>query len=209
MRGEYVRHPGYVPSKGWVIFDVGAHVGIYSLWASGLVGDGFVVAFEPNPIAYKWLVSNIELNNVTNAKALPYALGDEVTMQKLYIAGENIGASSLIMSHVSGGYSIVGEFIVPVVTLDYIIDKSTEVIGKPIKHIDLVKVDVEGYEMRVLRGAEKALRKGLIDKFIVEVHVDQVSAKDVVKCLANHGYVLDKVVRFGHVKDMAYLRLKQ
>jgi hypothetical protein len=63
--------------------------------------------------------------------------------------------------------------------------------------------------MRVLRGAEKALRKGLIDKFIVEVHVDQVSAKDVVKCLANYGYVLDKVVRFGHVKDMAYLRLKQ
>jgi len=196
-----------------VVLDVGAYVGIYSLWVSRLVGDGFVIAFEPNPIAYRWLISNIELNGATNIKALPYALGDEIARQRLYIAGENIETSSLIMNHITknpiGRYPIVGEFVVPVVTLDYVIDKSMEIVGRPVRHVDLVKVDVEGYEMRVLRGAERALREGLIDRFVIEVHTDQVSTKDLVRYLANHGYTTDKVVRFGNVKDIVYLRLKR
>jgi len=213
LRREYMRHPNYVPGDGWVVLDVGAHVGIYSLWVSRLVGDGFVIAFEPNPIAYRWLISNIELNGATNIKALPYALGDEIMRERLYVAGENIGASSLIMNHIinspAGKYSIVGEFVVPVVTMDYVIDKSMEIVSRPVKHVDLVKVDVEGYEMRVLRGAERALREGLIDRFVIEVHTDQVSTKDLVRYLANYGYTMDKVVRFGNVKDMVYLRLKR
>ena len=213
LRREYMRHTDYVPGDGWVVLDVGAYVGIYSLWVSRLVGDGFVIAFEPNPIAYRWLTSNIELNGATNIKALPYALGDEITKQRLYIAGGNIEASSLIMNHIINNpldkYSIVGEFVVPVVTMDYVIDKSVEIVGRPVRHVDLVKVDVEGYEMRVLRGAERALREGLIDRFVIEVHTDQVSTKDLVRYLANYGYTMDKVVRFGNVKDMVYLRLKR
>jgi FkbM family methyltransferase len=213
IRKEYMRHPDYVPGGGWVVLDVGAYVGIYSLWVSRLVCDGFVIAFEPNPIAYRWLISNIELNRATNIKALPYALGDEITRERLYVAGENIGASSLIMNHIinspAGKYSIVGEFVVPVVTLDYVIDKSVEIVGRPVRRIDLVKVDVEGYEMRVLRGAERALREGLIDRFVIEVHTDQVSTKDLVKYFAIHGYTMDEIVRFGNVKDIVYLRLKR
>jgi len=213
LRREYMRHLDYVPGDGWVVLDVGAYVGIYSLWVSRLVGDGFVIAFEPNPIAYRWLISNIELNGAINIKALPYALGDEITRERLYVAGENIGASSLIMNHIinspASKYSIVGEFVVPVVMLDYVIDKSVEIVGRPVRHVDLVKVDVEGYEMRVLRGAERALREGLIDRFVIEVHTDQVNTKYLIKYLINYGYTMDKVVRFGNVKDMVYLRLKR
>jgi len=213
LRREYMRHPDYVPGDGWVVLDVGAYVGIYSLWVSRLIGDGFVIAFEPNPIAYRWLTSNTELNRATNIKALPYALGDEITRRRLYVARGNIEASSLIRNHITnnptGRYSIVGEFVVPVVTLDYVIDKFMEIVGKPVRHVDLVKVDVEGYEMRVLRGAERALREGLIDRFVIEVHTDQVNTKDLVKYLANHSYTMDKAVRFGNVKDMVYLRLKR
>jgi FkbM family methyltransferase len=153
------------------------------------------------------------LNRATNIKALPYALGDEITRRRLYVARGNIEASSLIRNHITnnptGRYSIVGEFVVPVVTLDYVIDKFMEIVGKPVRHVDLVKVDVEGYEMRVLRGAERALREGLIDRFVIEVHTDQVNTKDLVKYLANHSYTMDKAVRFGNVKDMVYLRLKR
>jgi methyltransferase, FkbM family len=213
VRREYMRHPNYVPGEGWVVFDVGAYVGIYSLWASRLVGGGFVVTFEPNPIAYRWLISNIELNGATNIKALPYALGDEITRQRLYVAGENIEASSLIMNHIINNpldkYSIVGEFVVPVVTLDYVIDKSVEIVGKPVRRIDLVKVDVEGYEMRVLKGAIRTLERGLVERFVIEVHIDQVSTKDVIKYLGDYGYKLDAIIHFDHVKDMVYLGLRR
>jgi hypothetical protein len=63
--------------------------------------------------------------------------------------------------------------------------------------------------MRVLRGAERALREGLIDRFVIEVNTDQVSTKDLVKYLAIHGYTMDEIVRFGNVKDIVYLRLKR
>ena len=213
LRREYMRHPEYIPSKDWTVLDVGAYIGIYTLWASKRVGDkGFVVAFEPNPLVFRWLVSNIKINNIENVRALPYALGDENTKATLYIADENIEASSLIKRHLmnnpSGKYTIIGEFTVPVLTLDYIIEKSAVIIGKSIIYIDLVKIDVEGYELKVLRGAEKILSKGLIERFIIEVHTDIVSTLELIKYLIHYGYKLDKVVRFNHVKDLVYMKRK-
>jgi len=62
--------------------------------------------------------------------------------------------------------------------------------------------------MRVLRGAERALREGLIDRFTIEIHTDQVNTKYLIKYLTNYGYTIDKVVRFKNIKDIVYLRLK-
>jgi len=213
IRREYMKHPDYVPSKGWIVLDIGAYVGIYSLWVSKLIDDGFVAAFEPNPLAFRWLINNIKLNNATNIKALPYALGDDIGTQKLYIAGENVEASSLMVNHIvnnpSDKYLIAGEYIVPVVTLDYIINRSMKIIGKSINYVDLAKIDVEGYEMKVLKGAEETLQKGLISKFVIEVHIDQVNTKELIKYLSDKGFALDKVVRMDHVKDMVYVKLKR
>jgi FkbM family methyltransferase len=214
LRREYMRHPDHVPAKGWTVLDIGAHVGIYTLWAARRVGDeGLVVAFEPNPLAFRWLVNNIELNKVRNVKAVPYALGDEICRSVLYVAGENIGASSLIKNHLtnnpSGKYPIIGSFSIQVLTLDYIIDRSITIVGRSLGHIDLAKIDVEGYEMRVLRGAEKTLDKDLIERFIIEVHTDQVNTKELIKTLTRYDYALDKVIRFNNIKDIVYMRRKR
>jgi hypothetical protein len=79
------------------------------------------------------------LSNAINIKALPYTLGDKITKQKLYVANENEETSSLIMNHLidypSGRYSIISKFVVPVATLDCVIDKSTEILDKPIRRI--------------------------------------------------------------------------
>ena len=113
------------------------------------------------------------------------------------------------MNNPSGKYLIAGEYVVPVVTLDYIINRSMKIIGKSINYIDLAKIDVEGYEMKVLKGAEETLRKGLINKFVIEVHIDQVNTKELIKYLSDKGFVLDKVVKIDHVKDMVYVKLKR
>ena len=94
------------------------------------------------------------------------------------------------------------------VTLDHVIDKSMEIVGRPVRHVDLVKVDVEGYEMRVLKGAIRTLERGLVERFVIEVHIDQVSTKDVIKYLGDYGYKLDAIIHFDHVKDMVYLGLR-
>ncbi|MGC8543622.1 MAG: FkbM family methyltransferase [Vulcanisaeta sp.] len=212
VRREYMWHDNYIPRRGWIVVDAGAYVGIYTLWASKLVGDsGFVIAFEPNPLAYAWLIRNIEVNNARNIRALPYALGDETTYATLHIAKENIEASSLIPNHItnnpSGNYTIINAFKVPVITLDFIISRSGLFIGRGIDRIDLVKIDVEGYEMRVLMGSEKLLGRGLIERFVIEVHKDQVRTIDVINYLSDYGYRPVGVKHFDHVKDVAYIRL--
>jgi FkbM family methyltransferase len=214
IRKEYLRHSDYIPCKGWIVFDIGTYVGIYTLYAAKKVClDGFVTSFEPNPLAFRWLLNNIALNNVGNVKALPFALGDRNSKMLLYVAGENIEASSFIANHIthnpSGQYTIVNTFTVLMTKLDYVIEKSNQVIGKVVTHIDLVKIDVEGYEMHVLRGAEKTLSKGLIERFVIEVHKDQVSTKNLVEYLKSFGYTTDKIITFCHIKDVVYLKLKR
>jgi len=213
LRKEYLRHPDYIPRDGWIVIDAGAYIGIYTIWASRLVGNsGLVIALEPNPLAFRWLLSNIELNRCVNVKALPYALGDELTKSTLYVADANPEASSLIKSHViknpAGRYSILCSFMVPIVTLDYLIDNSLNLIGKRIQRVNLMRIDIEGYEMKVLKGARKSLEKGLIDRLVVEVHIDQANTAELARYLIQFGYTLDKTVRFGGVKDVIYMRLR-
>ncbi|GAB6948085.1 hypothetical protein JCM16161A_22150 [Vulcanisaeta sp. JCM 16161] len=66
-----------------------------------------------------------------------------------------------------------------------------------------MKIDVEGYEMRVLMGSRNALSKGPIDKLIIEVHTDQVRTIDVINYLGDYGYRPIGIKHFDHVKDMA------
>jgi FkbM family methyltransferase len=209
-RREYMRHSSYMPRKGWFVIDVGAYIGIYSLWVSKLVGDeGLVVAIEPNPIAYQWLVNNIRLNRINNVRTLPYAIGDELGKALLYVAQENIGASSLIENHLKySRLTTMAIRTVPIITLDYFIDRAKSLIGMNINRVDLLKMDIEGYELRAIQGAKRMLKSGLIKKLIIETHLDYVSMKDVINYLTKFDYICDKVVHFGNVKSIIYLRHK-
>lgn len=208
-RRECMLHEDFIPRRGWTVVDVGAYVGIYSLWASKRVGDeGLVLAFEPNPLALQALMLNIKLNNVKNILVLPYALGDEIGTSKLFVAKENIGASSFIKDHVTknpgGPLSIVKEYACPVVPFDYLLN--LRLFGKTVEQVDLMKIDVEGYEMKVLKGSRKALMKGLVKRIVVEVHIDQVKTSEVVEYLREFGYEAVGIKRFNKIKDMLYLK---
>jgi FkbM family methyltransferase len=138
-----------VVSPGMVFFDVGAHVGQYSLIASKLVGqDGAVHSFEPHPILFEALRRNLRRNQCHNVCSHNAAADVHPGSSTLFLAtASNVGATSLRPpANDSGERSAVQRS-----ALD------TYVRSRGIGRVDLVKLDVEGAELDALQGARAVL----------------------------------------------------
>jgi FkbM family methyltransferase len=126
---------------GMVIYDVGAHVGYYTLMASRLVGPGGrVVAFEPNPSNISFLRRHLGLNGVDNVTVIEAAVSSMAGTAHFDAGGEPS------MGHLAS----TGSLEVKLVTIDAIAD---ELDLRP----NLIKVDVEGHEPPALEGAMRSL----------------------------------------------------
>jgi FkbM family methyltransferase len=127
---------------GSVVYDVGAHVGWYTLLAAVVVGEtGQVFAFEPAPLNMQYLREHLRINNISNVTAVEAAVANDVGFTRF--AGETGGYTGCLAEQ--------GHQQVAVTTLD----KLTQ--GRQAPHPDFIKIDVEGAELRVLEGAEKTL----------------------------------------------------
>ncbi len=140
-----VMNPYLGPGK--VMVDVGANFGIFSLNASRLVGaTGRVVAFEPAQATYSVFQKNLALNNAGNVKPMRLALADKPGSLKLYHDLDPT-RNSLAPGDVRQDFEEV-----QVRTLDDVLAE----LGVP--RADFVKIDVEGADELVCRGAQKTLR---------------------------------------------------
>ena len=134
-------------SSGSVFIDVGANIGIYTLVASKLVGEaGRVIAFEPSAQSFPLLLQNIELNSLKNVRAFRLALADRIRKAWLYHPGVP-ECNSLAKD--SSSEDEAEE--VTVETLDDMVKRAS------ISRVDVIKIDVEGAEELVLRGAANVL----------------------------------------------------
>lgn len=136
--------------------DVGANVGIYSLLAARAVPQGQVLAFEPNPITAERMRTNLRLNGIDNVIVRASAVGSRAGTATLTA---RLGPGDHIELDQS---SEVDTVTVPVTTLDAAVDR--------IARISLIKIDVEGFEVEVLRGATELLGRGDAPVWIVEVN---------------------------------------
>lgn len=136
-----VRTVYLLPRKGETVIDVGAHYGLYSLLACKLVGEeGVIHAFEPSTRNYPALKRNLLCNRMKNVKLYRIALGNFNGEAKLYYGKQGARDDSL--------WPISDQFeIVRVDKLDNVIKKTS------FKKVDLIKIDVEGTELDVLKGA--------------------------------------------------------
>jgi len=164
--------------EGMVVMDVGANWGLYSLLISRAVGpSGKVYAFEPVPEIFARLKEHIALNNATNVIPVPIALLDEKGIAKMSVEG---GRSSLFR-HVSD------EFVdVQVERLDDFVEQER------IERVDAIKIDVEGAELKVIRGADKTIRR---DKPILMVEVQAATLQaagttpeELFETIVGYGY---------------------
>jgi FkbM family methyltransferase len=141
--------------EGMVILDIGANVGYYSLIAARLAGEkGLVFAFEPAPDNFAFLVKNIEVNGFSNIIPVQKAVSNKTGKGSLFLWDEPD-------LHSMREHNEKGAIEVEVTS----VDEFMENINRP---IDLVKMDVEGWEMRVLEGMPETIRRNPNLKIITE-----------------------------------------
>lgn len=143
-----------------LILDIGANLGSYSIpIAKGIQSiGGKVIAFEPQRIVYYQLCGNVILNRLDNYVALNKAVGDfdgEIEIPEInYEENSNIGAFSFDENYRKNlnmdKYMMNTKSYVPIITLDKL---------KVEKPPALIKIDVEGFELNVLKGSEEFLEK--------------------------------------------------
>lgn len=131
-------------SPGEVFVDCGANVGLWTIAAAMEVGPtGSVYSFEPNPTVFNKLVRNAELSGLENVHGRQVALGAQSGEASLTCAGAN----SQISSDETTGDETVN---VPVRPLDRFLSG---------RRVHGCKIDVEGYELEVLKGAEELIEE--------------------------------------------------
>ncbi len=179
---DYELHPDFVPKEGWIVLDVGAFLGFWLLKAARLVGEeGFVVGVEPNPDAYSIALLNVLANGLNNVRLLNYALGTESGIAKLYIT-RYPGNASLLRSYAEYMGGVEREVTVRTITLEKLLN------SLELGSVDLMKLDVEGYELEILRANEALLKENRIKRLVLEVHTGIVSASAIMTLLEEIGW---------------------
>jgi FkbM family methyltransferase len=140
------------PKEGDTVIDVGAHIGKYTIIASKMVGpNGKVIAIEAHPGNYEILKKNIALNNLGNVIALNYAVHSRKTIYNTIMADRTTSNNQNYVE-------------VKADTLDTLLSENG------IKEINWIKIDVEGAEYEVLKGASNILSNSKDNACLIEVH---------------------------------------
>jgi FkbM family methyltransferase len=162
---EIIEH--FNPKQGDIVVDVGAHIGRYTIIASKRVGEnGKVIAIEAHPGNYEMLNRNIKLNGLTNVMTLNYAVYSKETKIKLFLPGEKSNRTiynTLISSRATDEEKFVE---VNANTLDNLLQQG----GISDAEVNWIKIDVEGAELEVLKGAHDTMSNSKNITFLIEVH---------------------------------------
>ncbi len=163
----YDQAPGFVAGEGSVVFDIGSNIGLYTIKQAGKAGiNGKVWSFEPNPLSFERLKMNLEENGIRNAKAIKKAVSSKTGNVKFSVdfgvttEGKLLHSSEAAISN----KNVIIE--VECITLDdFVIDNN-------VKKIDMLKIDTEGEEFEVLKGASN-ITLPITEKIVMEYHGEE------------------------------------
>ena len=164
---EIMEH--FNPKSGDIVVDVGAHIGLYSLIAAKRVGPGGkVIAIEPDPENFKILRKNILLNRSKNIEALECAAYSAREKLKLFLPELEQGRTIFNTVMQDRAKTSINFLEVEANTLDNILE------SKNITEVNWIKIDVEGAELEVLKGAVNTLSSNKDTTFVIEIHGSEI-----------------------------------
>ncbi|MDD3150254.1 MAG: FkbM family methyltransferase [Candidatus Gastranaerophilales bacterium] len=191
---------------GDIFIDAGANIGLMSIHAAKLVGEnGKVLSFEPEPNTLKILNKNIAINNLKNISVYNCGLGSIEESQIIYDAiCKNRGMASLMQSSEvkSGGTQII------VRKLDDILAENN------LEKVKFLKIDVEGWELEVLKGAKNLLASEnapiICIEYFVTRKIQNGTPDDIVQMLKDNDYRIFKLdkgtYKISKLKDISNIK---
>lgn len=184
--------------SGMRVLEVGANIGYYAMMEAKIVGTkGHIYAFEPSPPNFATLKANVLLNNLESQFTLyNKAAGSKIGKAKFYIS--NLGNLSSFIKRVDKSHIKDVDYIyVDVVKLDDFIKENP---------IDYLRMDVEGFELEVLKGMEETFKSGKgPKKLFIEVHSELLhkidsSAEKLLLQMQAYDYDVSKAFFRGNPK---------
>jgi len=159
------------------VFDIGSYTGVYALVAAKSNKKLKVSAFEPNPDLFSALKRNLKLNRIRNVKSEQMALDDQPGEAYLYLNHDiHTSIGSLIQSSTAGKKVLVRKTTLDIYCENYSINS-----------IDLMKIDVEGYEVNVLQGGLSIIKKS--SPIILMESLNQETLEKQFDLLSKLGYL--------------------
>lgn len=166
------------------VFDVGAHIGFFTLLAAISNPDAQVFAFEPLARVYKRLEQNVALNALANVRCFCVAVGERSGVQEFYFPDQDAPVVSSLRSEMilaTLPADTIRHVPVPVVTLDQIVQQHK------VARVGLIKLDTERTEHEVLAGCRETLARDRPD-VICEVWPDAGNRAQLESILRPLGY---------------------
>jgi FkbM family methyltransferase len=178
---------GRVLEPGMTFIDVGANEGVFALLAARRVGDaGRVIAIEPSRRELGRLRRNIALNGFANVRVIEAALAEVPGSLALHVADDEHAGHNTLGAFAYESVHVARSEAVPALTMDEV------VAGVGGGRADIVKMDIEGAELRALRGASATLREArpliLLEISERSLAAQRASTAEVLYLLAHAGY---------------------
>jgi FkbM family methyltransferase len=172
----------YMPiRRGDIVIDIGANQGFFTCFAAHR--GARVYAFEPDPENFERLVSNVELNRLSdNVVAKPWAISDQTGPSELLVSIELGGGMSTIVQDLPEKLDmhVARTVTVPCHTLPEMLDLFS------LSHVRLCKMDAEGSELGILRSLSRK-HFSAIDSFAVEFHHEAYPVHELLRLLVAWG----------------------
>lgn len=183
-----IQHLMNLPTPKRCFVDAGAHIGFYAIPMAFHFAQ--VVAYEPSRYQYAYLSENVRLNKLKNISCRDAALGESEGRATLHVMGRS-GGSNTLADDVAEMGNPMEEYEVNVLMLD----------NECLQNVDLIKIDVEGFEKEVLVGAKNTIMtyKPII---LCEVWQEDPRRKDVAEFLSTLGYSMDYI--FDEFSELAF-----
>ncbi len=171
--------------SGETLFDVGANIGQYSIFAAR---HGVKVhAFEPESQNFALLCRNIAINKLENVTAWPFCLSDEPEIAVLYLSSMIAGGSCHSFGKKVGYNGQEKPFKQSQGSIAVVLDDFAEKFGLP----DHVKLDVDGFEHKVLAGSKVILTEA--KSVLVEINRNMPQHMAIFDLMRDNGFVYDGV----------------